>query len=83
MDEITKLQKYMQTPAAKNKSSAAKDKAWPRFVKQFPNADVTKSVLRVSIDKNNNFCAEVFFSKQALTFCRACLAMPENIGTSK
>ena len=42
MDQIAKLQKYMQTPEAKKKSSAAKDKAWTQLVNQFPNADVTK-----------------------------------------
>ena len=58
MDHIAK---YMQTPEAKKKSSDAKDKAWTRFVNQFPNADVTKFVSQVSIDENNNLSAEVFF----------------------
>ena len=61
MDEITKLPKYMQTLEAKKKSSAAKDKAWTRFVNQFPNANVTQFVSQVSIDENNNFSAKVFF----------------------
>ena len=51
----------MQTLEAKKKSSEAKDKAWTRFVNQLPNTDVTKFVLQVSIDDNNNFSAEVFF----------------------
>ena len=51
----------MQTPEGKKKSSAAKDKAWTRFVNQFPNTDVTKFVSQVSINENNNFSAEVFF----------------------
>ena len=61
MDQIAKLQNYMQTPEGKKKSSAAKDKAWTRFVNQFPNTDVTKFVSQVSINENNNFSAEVFF----------------------
>ena len=61
MDQIAKLQKYIQTPDAKKKSSAAKVQAWTQFVKQFPNADVTKFVSQVSIDDNNNFSADVFF----------------------
>ena len=61
MDQIAKLQKYIQTPDAKKKSSAAKVQAWTQFVKQFPNTDVTKFVSQVSIDDNNNFSAEVFF----------------------
>ena len=60
MEEIAKLQKYMQMPEAIKKSSALKDKAWTQFVNQFPNADVSKFVLQVSIDDNNNFSAEVF-----------------------
>ena len=63
MDQIAKLQKYMQTPEAKKKSSVAKDTAWTQFVNQFPNADVTKCVSQVSIDDNNNFSAEVFFKE--------------------
>ena len=63
MDTIAKLQKYMQTPRAKKKSSAAKDKAWTQFVNQFPNADVTQFALQVSIDEKNNFSAEVFFKE--------------------
>ena len=59
MDVITK---YMQMREAKKKSSEAKDKAWRHFVNQFPNADVTQIVSQVSIDKNNNFSAEVFFN---------------------
>ena len=61
MDQIAKLQKYMQTPEAKKKSDAAKDKAWTQFINEFPNADATKFVSQVSIDDNNNFSAEVFF----------------------
>ena len=61
MDAIAKLQKYMQTPEAKKKSGAAKDKAWTPFVNQFPNADATQFVLQVSIDENNKFSPEVFF----------------------
>ena len=58
MDRIVK---YMQTLEAKKKSSKAKDKAWTRFINQFPNTDVTKFVSQVSINDNNNFSAEVFF----------------------
>ena len=61
MDSIAKLQKYMQTPEAKKKSSEAKDKAWTQFVNQFSNANVTQFVTQVDIDENNNFSAEVFF----------------------
>ena len=63
MDAIAKLQKYMQTPEAKKKSSAAKHKAWTQFINQFPNADVAKFVSQVSIDAKNNFSAEVFFKE--------------------
>ena len=61
MDQIAKVQKYMQLPEVKKKSSVAEDKAWAKFVNQFPNADVAKFVSQVSIDDNNNFSAEVFF----------------------
>ena len=82
MDQIAKLQKYMQTPEAKKKSSAAKDKAWTKFINQFPSADVTKFVSQVSIDERK-LLQRRSVSKQALTFCRACLALTENIGASK
>ena len=58
---MDRIAKYMQTPEAKKKSSAAKDKAWTQCVNQFPSAVVTKFVSQVSIDDNNNFSAEVFF----------------------
>ena len=61
MDQIAKLQKYMQSPEVKKKSDAAKDKAWTRFINQFPNADVSQFVSQASIDEKNNFTAEVFF----------------------
>ena len=52
----------VQTPEAKKKSSAAKDEAWTNFIQlQFPNADVSKFVSQVYVDKKNNFSAEVFF----------------------
>ena len=61
MDQIAKLQKYMQTPEAKKKADAAKDKAWTQFTNAFPNADVSQFVSQASIDEKNNFSAEVFF----------------------
>ena len=79
---MDRIAKYMQTPEAKKKSSAAKDKASTQCVNQFPSAVVTKFVSQVSIDDNNTLALKCF-SKQALTFCRAYLAKTENIAASR
>ena len=63
MDSIEELKKMMQTPEAKKKSSATKDKAWTYFIQQFPNADVSKFVSQVYVDEKNNLSAEVFFKE--------------------
>ena len=82
MDQIAKLQKYMQTPEAKKKSSAAKDKAWTRFINQF-QMRTRQSLSRKSASMKKIILALKCFSKQARIFCRACLARTENIGASK
>ena len=82
MDQIAKLQKYMQTPEAKNTSSAAKDKSWTQFIDQFPNADVPKFVSQVSIAEKNNFSAEVFL-KAGPGSLQGVLALTEYIGVRK